>query len=388
MDIKDLSLSISKDLIRINSENLGSNEVEIVKWCRNLLATYGIETRITARDPMRPSLIAVCQGKNPGRKLIFQSHLDTKPAAHAGTSIESWTSDPFEPRFENGRMYGLGACDTKSGAAAQLAVLIHYATHGLERGELVWQGVADEEHGSWYGAEYLLESGELVADGAVVAEPSDAVPTFSQLGSVWCEINITGAAAHGGTPWRGRDAIAAGLKLTAYMEQRLREFPHDKRFCGHPALGVRQVGGGSHPGTVASSCQLVCDVRVPPGLERQEVSDAWLACAAKVEGETGVSIEIVPSVGGGCESNEITTSSPLAIAAGRAWHSAFDEELQPGVFFGGSDARYFAKASTPCIVFGPGSLEVAHSPDEFVPVSEIGSSAMFLRALVQTFLID
>lgn len=374
------SVSILKDLVAINSENPGGSECEIASFCSCLLSRYGIETENLAADPRRPNVIARLEGR-ASRKIIFQSHLDTKPAFHAGCSHDDWTRPPFVPTVEDGLLYGLGACDTKGGAAAQLAALIACAQTWTGDGPtLEWQGVADEENGSTYGAEFLCGIGALKADFAVVAEPTLGRVSLEQMGSIWVDVEITGLQCHGGMPWLGRDAIDAALQIIQEMKSRVAAKQRRSDIRHHPQVGVRILSGGGHAGTVAGRCQLVSDIRVPPGEDRNDYLALWHEAAAAVMNACGVEIRIGMATGGGCEPHALTDKG-LVAGVTEAWGEVFGEPLAPHMFYGGSDARYFARACTPAIVFGAGNLAQAHAPDEFAPIADIVRCEQFLKSL-------
>jgi acetylornithine deacetylase/succinyl-diaminopimelate desuccinylase-like protein len=382
-DIPD-STTILADMIAINSENPGGSEVGIADYCVSLMAAHGVDYEIVAKSPDRPNVLARLEGRGPG-KIIYQCHIDTKPAYHAGAEHQDWLRDPFKPVIENGLMYGLGACDTKGGGAAQLRAVLHLARHWRpEYPTLEWQGVADEEDGSAFGAEYLAAEGLLAADFAVVAEPTNGVVSTRQLGSVWVDVQITGEQSHGGMPWLGKDAIGAGLNLIERMKRWVAERPRGCAESHHPAVGVRVLQGGGHAGTVAGLVRIVSDIRVRPDERREDYIDLWRRAADEIEAETGVSVHIGFASGGGCEPHSLTDPHLLDMVA-RAWTDSVGAPFEPALFYGGSDARYFASHGVPAIVFGAGDLARAHAPNEFVPIDEVLRCERFLTALPDYF---
>ncbi len=378
------ALSILRDLVAIPSENPGGVEVEIAAYCQALLTRDRIDVEIRSDRKDRPNLLARIEGSTPG-KVIFQGHLDTKPAIHAGTAEDAWLTDPFDPIIRDGRLYGLGACDTKGGVAAQLASVLQTAREGgNDRPTLEWQGVADEENGSLYGAAFLAEQGLLDADLAIVTEPTDGQLSFEQMGSVWSRIRISGRQAHGGVPWLGADAIAAGLDLIDNMTRAVAACRRDPD-AHHPALGTRMLQGGTHAGTVSGTLEIVTDIRVLQEPDRAEILSIWAHEAARVENEFGVAIQVEPYLDGGCEPNVIFDNE-LRERLLRIWRDALpNQRADPHRFMGGSDARFFDAVGTPCILLGPGSLAQAHVPNEFVPLVELDRCAAYFSACAKRF---
>jgi acetylornithine deacetylase/succinyl-diaminopimelate desuccinylase-like protein len=380
-------IQLLKRMIAIPSHNPGGSELAIVEYCREVLSDRGLRSEIVADRAERPNLIARIGDPARGRTLIFQSHLDTKPPAQAGPHHEAGSADPFDPIEEDGIVYGLGACDTKGGAAAQLAALLELASRPESlSGALVWQGVADEEHGSRYGAEVLLARGLLNADAAIVAEPTNAVPTLQQLGNCWIEITVTGLAAHGGTPWRGHDAIDAALAMVADMRAIIAQIPRSTEFPIHPIVRIGLIEGGGHAGTVASTCRVLTDIRVRPGQTREEFIALWQQVAARCAERCLVQVTLCEFAGGGCEPHAIAADQPFAVSMQRAWRRCVGTAMPRHSFCGGSDARYFARVGTPAIVLGPGDLQYAHAPGELVPVREVHDTKRLLIALAEEFL--
>ncbi|WP_300531913.1 M20/M25/M40 family metallo-hydrolase [Maricaulis sp.] len=374
------TLPLLADLIAINSENPGGSEAEIVGFCAALLQRHGISSEIVEVQPGRPNLIARLEGRND-RKIIYQAHLDTKPAFHAGADADAWTRPPFHPTREGDRLYGLGACDTKGGAAAQLVAMIRLAqTWSRDMPTLEWQGVADEENGSLYGAEHLCESGALEADFAVIAEPTDGRVSFEQMGSIWVDITVEGEQCHGGMPWLGADAMTAGLELIEVMKAAVAQRERHPAVRFHPDVGIRILEGGGHAGTVAGHLRIVSDIRVRPDEDREDYRALWQQAAAQICDRHNVRIGIGEAAGGGCEPHGLKDAS-LRRTIESAWLDEFGQALEPSFFYGGSDARYFARVGTPAIVFGAGSLAHAHAPDEFVPVDEVLQCERFLSRL-------
>lgn len=369
---------ILADLVAIPSENPGGSEREIADYCVALLSRAGLDIEVVADDPSRPNVIARLTGRT-GRKIVYQGHLDTKPAFHAGTSRENWSRDPFQPTIEDGILYGLGACDTKGGVAAQLSAMARLArTWTPDLPTLEWQGVADEENGSTFGCGFLAQKRRLHADLAIIAEPTGGQLSFEQLGSVWTTARVVGRAAHGGMPWLGADAIAAGLELVDRVRTRVRArrlTPQDH----HPDLGVRILNGGGHAGTVGASLTIVSDIRVRPGEDRELFRQIWREEARAIAQGHDVRVEIEPYLDGGCEPNAL--GSPLLRAALlSAWRRAVGAPGEPHLFHGGSDARFFAAAETPTLVLGPGDLAHAHAPDERVALAQVATCEAFLAA--------
>jgi succinyl-diaminopimelate desuccinylase len=377
-DVKD----VCRRLIAAPSENPPGAEGPVADIVEQAMADAGFEVQRIEATPGRPNVVGWCR-RGPGRRLILQAHLDTKPAGAIGPA--GWSTDPFRAHDSGERMYGLGACDTKGGLAATLVAASRLSRRDDWPGELIVQGVADEEDGSTLGAAHLLTLGMLEADGAVVSEPTSCVPSIAQLGNAWAKVTVTGRAAHAGTPDRGIDAVRSAWAFVQQVDRYLADAPRSPAFPIHPRINVGSISGGGHPGTLPGDCTLLCDIRVMPGEAHDGTFSVYRTAAADVAAALAVSIDVEPYQGGGCESHLVGVDDRIV--------QAFDDALRPSKrsgqrcpFFGGSDARFFARAGTPAVVYGPGNLEQAHAPDEFVPLSELDTAAADLEATVLAFL--
>lgn len=374
--------TLCRELVARPSENPPGGEAAVVAFVADYLDRAGLDVSWHEAAPGRPNIHArLLRGR--GRRLVLQGHADTKPAVAVGAE-NAWTRDPFDATEEAGILYGLGTCDTKGGLAAQLAAARTVAGDPDWTGELVVQAVADEEDGSRLGAEYLLGLGLLEADGAVVAEPTGCRLSLAQLGLAWAEVSIVGRSAHAGMPERAGDAFRAALRYVAELDGLLAVTEGHSDFPAHPRLNVGAFDLPGHPGTVPAECSFRCDIRVLPGQEQSDVFALYQRAAANVGGE-GLVVTVEPYQGGGRPSHHVEPDHPLV----RAFVSAQDATGEPfatAPFAGGTDALFFAEAGTPAVVYGPGSLEQAHAPDEFVPVAELHIAYQRLTAASLAFL--
>lgn len=374
-------------LIRCPSENPPGDESAIAVAVAGRLKALGVEVELIGKADRRPNVVARLDSGRPGPRLLWQAHLDTKPASGSRSEEKAWHSDPFQPMWRKGRVYGLGAADTKGGAAAQLAAVEWFRANGDWSGELVWLGCADEEAGSEFGAAYLLGLGLLEGTAACVAEPTSLAVSTAQLGNAWMEIEVLGRPAHAGRPREGNDAVEAAESLWNAIRGRLEHSPTDDRFPDHPRLNIGRIAGGTHQGSVPGFCNAKIDIRVLPEQDRESLYQLVDDAATEVERERGVTIRTKPVDGGGCESHSVPILEPWsqALSAARIVVVPEIEESSHG-FAGGTDARFFAKAGTPAVVFGPGDLAQAHAPNEFVPFGEVVLAARILSGAAGSFL--
>src|SRR3954447_25958994 len=150
------------------------------------MRALGLDVHVQEAAPGRPNVIGVLEGRAAGRSLMFCGHIDT-------VGVEGMEA-PFEPREANGRLYGRGSQDMKSGVAAMIDAARVAAERGLERGRLIVAVVVDEEYAS-IGADALVR--DWRADAAVITEPTDLQIGVAHKGFAWLDLETRGHAAHG-----------------------------------------------------------------------------------------------------------------------------------------------------------------------------------------------
>ena len=216
-----------------------------------------MEVRVTDVAAGRPNVVGVLEGRAPGRALMLCGHMDT-------VGVEGMTA-PFDPVERDGRLYGRGAQDMKSGLAAMIDAATRLAAGGgLETGRLVVAAVADEEHAS-LGADALVR--EHTADGAVVTEPTDLAVATCHKGFEWVEVETSGRAAHGSRPDEGRDAILQMGRVLARLEAinvgLMTGSGHP--LLGTPSLHASTIDGGRELSVYPDRCRLQFERRTLMG---------------------------------------------------------------------------------------------------------------------------
>src|SRR5579863_6005364 len=209
-------------LVAINSVNPdlvpgAAGEAAIADFCAAWLADRGFEVHRLEERAGRPSIVGIARGTGGGRSLMFNGHVDT-------VTLAGYAGDPLKPARRDGKLFGRGAFDMKSGVAAMMVAAARAKAAG-PAGDIIVACVADEEHAS-FGTEEVVA--RFHADAAIVTEPSHLELTIAHKGFAWYEVAVRGRAAHGSRPELGVDAIAkAGRCLTALEEwdRRLRANP-------------------------------------------------------------------------------------------------------------------------------------------------------------------
>ena len=368
------------DLIRINSVNAfyegGPGEADVARYAERFFLEREIETwrqsvlEANGTIEARSNVIARIPGHDSSRRIVLEAHMDT-------VSVQGMTIPPFEPKVQNGRMYGRGACDTKAGLAAMMHVLAHIHTSPMKPPcDVLLAAVVDEEY-SFRGVTRLCE--DLKAEAAIVAEPTDLRVAIASKGVLRWRILATGKAAHSSKSHLGINAIYHMARVVLAIEQDHAALARDP----HPLLGpascnVGKIAGGVQVNFVPDGCVIEIDRRLLPS---ESVSDVWIHYEQILDGLK----VIVPELDVRMEQPFLVDAAwmvdPSSSIVGVARHvsSEFGLDDEPiGVPFG-SDASKFGRAGIPTIIFGPGSIDQAHAAGEYIELKQVAQAFEFYR---------
>jgi acetylornithine deacetylase len=375
----DPAIALLRDLVAIDSVNPslvpgargeGDAARRVAEECR----AAGLDVTVTDVAPGRPNVVAVLEGRAPGRTLMFCGHLDT-------VGVAGMTA-PFEPVTRDGCLYGRGAQDMKSGVAAMVSAARLLAESGRwTYGRLIVAAVVDEEHAS-IGADALVAQHR--ADAAVITEPTDLDIAVAHKGFQWIEVETRGRAAHGSRPRDGRDAIVRMGRVLGRLEsldRALQARPaHD--LLGTGSVHASLVAGGRELSSYPDRCTLQLERRTLPG----EPADAALTevqaildgCRAEDDEFEGTARALFGRGG-----YAIDPSSPLPDALAAAAATAGCAPKRVGMTFW-SDAAILGAAGIPTVLFGPGGAGL-HSTEEYVRLADVVTCRDALIHLAREF---
>ena len=364
------------DMIAIRSENPfdgppreGYREREMADFFLARLADLGFE--IDSRDvvPGRPNVWGRLKGRGGGPTLMLAGHLDT-----VGT--EGYNA-PFEPKIEQGRVYGRGACDMKAALAAYLEVARLMVQGDVElSGDLIIAGIVDEE---WQltGSRDVGRNGPS-ADFGIIGEPSDLAICPTHKGQYAVAIRTFGKAVHSSVPEKGHNAIEdMGRVINAFAGHDRTLLSRDPDpLCGHGRFSMGVIRGGTMVCTVPDACELEVDRRTLPGETSEVVREEY---AQILETVAGVKYEL---------SEPLTEVAPLQVpldskvvqATVAAFEAVTGGPAQVQAHTAATDAP---NLGFPAIIFGPGSCEQAHSLCEYVEIEQLETATKtYLRAVL------
>jgi succinyl-diaminopimelate desuccinylase len=377
----DEVLAIARALIAARSENPGGTEDNAAAVAGEVLAGLGASTEIVRSGAGRPSVVASL-GSGGGPSLAWNGHLDTVPAG----SIDTWSADPFAGAVVEGRLIGRGACDMKGPIAAALAAAAAVQRAGVAlSGALTFHLAADEELAGIHGTQVLRDRGFLTQDAAIVGEPSGLQLGLAERGGAWITATAYGKAAHGSQPHRGVNAITSMARFLMRLHEVVPDIEH--ALCGRPTVNAALIEGGSAPNVVPDRCAIDIDRRLIPGETDPEVVLAQFLALADDLRDAHPDVDIRAEIREWTDPAEAPVGTAIAEAS-RAAATAVLGSCPPDVGFTGiTDARFYINdAAIPTVIFGPGSLTVAHTADEWIDVEELIAGARIYARIFATFL--
>lgn len=371
-------------LIATPSPNPDGNTCAVAETAAEILRGIpGVEVELLPGSADVANVIARLRGAGPGKRVIFNGHLDTYPVGDAS----SWSVNPAA-EIRDGRLYGRGAADMKGGIAASMAALAALAEQRAHwPGEVVLTLAGDEESMGPLGTKYLLDNVPHASGDAVIIGDagSPMVARFGEKGFIWIEITAAGKAAHGAHVHLGVNALDR-LRAALDVVTALRDFPVEmpdtvrraiaeakaisEPLCGAGEANVLSsvtvnigiVSGGSSPNLIPPTAEAACDIRLPVGVS----ADAVLATLKQGLDLPGISWRVLR-----CFAPNFTDPAHDLI---RTCVAAANEitGTVPAVNMrvGGSDARWFRMAGLPTIVYGPTPHNMG-APDEYADIAEL-----------------
>ena len=375
----DRARQLLRDLVAINSVNPSlvpgaPGEAAAASCLATYLREASLDVTVTEVAPGRPNVVGMLEGAQPGPTLLLCGHLDT-------VGVGSM-DDPFTPVERDGRLFGRGTQDMKSGVAACVGAVRQIAAEGLPRGRLIVAGVVDEEYAS-IGAEALVR--DWRADGAVITEPTDLSVAVAHKGFAWLELQSYGKAAHGSRPEEGRDAIMAMGRILGVLErfdQELRARPTHP-LLGSGSLHASTISGGTEASVYPAHCRLFVERRTLPGEDGTRALheiEQMLAALRKNDAEFRADVQLLVERPG-YDLDERAELPQQLVAAARA--RGLEARISGMTYW--TDAAILGGAGIPTVIFGPRGAGL-HSPVEYVELASVDECAYALAALARQFL--
>ncbi|WP_020410657.1 acetylornithine deacetylase [Hahella ganghwensis] len=308
--------------------------------------------------------------------LVLSGHTDTVPYDEG-----AWQSDPFQLTEVGDLWYGLGICDMKAFFPLALLAIEEVIPHLKKPVTLV--ATADEESGM-AGASHLAATTSELGDFVLIGEPTGLTPIHQHKGILLEEISVEGLSGHSSNPALGKNALEAMTDIIIELRKLREMWQETYQTPGFevpvPTLNLGCIHGGDNPNRICKSCRLQFDVRLMPGMEvdfiRRSIGDVLQPIARRF----GVDIQFNPIFGVGSFHEPV--SSDLVrlceeLAGKKAASVAFATE-----------AAYFKGMGAQTVVLGPGDIDQAHQPNEYLDKGRIKPMQDLLRQLIRRLCVD
>ena len=395
----DFAWRLTQGLVRIDSSDPGAYEGEIERYIKVLVEAqlerlshpvlHAVQVEELEVLTGRRNLMVTVPGLSDEPRLVYICHMDTV------TLGDGWDADitPLGAVVRDGKLYGRGACDMKGGLACAIAALVHTLERVAADGALPRRGFSlicsvDEED-FMRGSEAAIDAGWVGSREWVLdTEPTDGQIQVAHKGRTWFEIEMAGVTAHASQPWKGADAVAAMAEVVCSLRRAFVALPaHDE--LGSSTITFGQIEGGYRPYVVPDHAKVWVDMRLTPPTDTaaatRMVEQAIAGAEAAVPG-----CHRSYTVTGDRPAIERDPNSPLLAALKCAADDVTDADTTVGFFTGYTDTAVIAgkTGNRNCMSYGPGSLALAHKPNEYVPHADIVRCQQVLIALADNVLWD
>ena len=404
-------IELTRDLIRIPTLNPpGENYLLACEYVRDRLKASGFETELVRAEGApgdndtypRWNLVARRDGTRPGPCVHFNSHIDVVEVGHG------WTRDPFGGELVDGRIYGRGACDMKGGLATSIIAVEAFIEACPDYpGAIEISATADEESGGFGGVAYLAERGYFSPDRVqhvIIPEPlhKDSI-CLGHRGVWWAEIETRGRIAHGSMPFLGDCAVRHMGAVLEELEEsvipalasRQTAAPVIPEGARTPTININSIHGGQAEidgdglpaPCVPDTCRMIIDRRIIAEEEMDAAKSEIIDAIERVKGRRPdfdyalrEMFEVFPST--------TDRSAPVVTAVAAAINDVLGAPPSYVVSPGTYDQKHIDRIGRlkNCIAYGPGILDLAHQPDEYVVVDDMIASAKVMAGSLHRLL--
>jgi len=365
------ALDLTRELIRFNTVNPPGNERACAEHLARLLERAGFRTELVPFGEGRAQLIARIGASSDKLPLCFTRHLDT-----VLLGARPWSFDPFAGVTGDGKLYGRGSSDMKSGVAAFVAAAVDLARYLDRTPGLVLVVTAGEETGCTGAFALTAHQEGLGRSGAiVVAEPTGNRPLVGHKGALWLTAETRGVTAHGSMPEKGINAIYPAARAVTALEQfDFNAARHD--VLGAPTLNVGTIEGGLNINSVPDRAAIGIDIRTIPVQSHARIRSEL----ASYLGPDVALNALIDIEGLWTDADEPWMAEVFEIVHGVAGHAP---EIAAAPYFTDGSVLKPMLGSPPTVILGPGELALAHQTDEYCFLDRISEANEIYASLIR-----
>jgi len=374
------SIEMIRKLIAFDTTSRDSN-LALIDFVRGYLAEYGIESELFHDSDRRKANLYATLGPKDRGGVMLSGHTDVVPV-----DGQEWSSNPFEVTERSGKLYGRGTSDMKSFVAVALAMVPEFLARGLKTP--IHLALSYDEEVGCVGVRSMIDAvakRPVRPAFCIVGEPSLMKPVIAHKGKISVACHVRGLESHSALTHLGVNAVETAAEVIAYLKSMARKRrdhgPFDRQFSPpYTTIHTGTVHGGTALNIVPKDCEFVFEFRTLPGDPAEPLLDEVQRFAAglvpemqAVSPEAGISFEMLTSTAGLSEEpdSEVAELARALSGANSVGKVSF-----------GTEAGLFQEAGIPTIVCGPGSIDQAHRPDEFIAIDQVRQCEAFLRRLI------
>ncbi|MFQ5997914.1 MAG: M20 family metallopeptidase [Candidatus Bathyarchaeia archaeon] len=379
--------------VNIPTENPPGNEKPLAEDICARLQGWGFNAELFEVLPNRPDAIAVLKGSEGKPRLIFNGHTDVVPAG----SLSQWKiSEPYKALVKNGRLYGRGSADQKSGLVAMTMATKAVKDAGVKlKGDVILTYAIGEEMGE-PGTRALFTKKGLKADYGIVTEPTLTKEGLrvatAESGLVWFHIFVKGKSTHASTPWAGINAISKAMKVVQALEQYHQNIQNRTHpLIAPPRCVVTNIEAGIKENVIPDLCKITVDRRIiPTESTEQVIKEVTQTLEELKRDDPDFQYEVkygpayYPTEGTGVyDAAEISQKSRIFEIISSNQKEVTGYSAKPWGTPYSSDMRNLVhQGKVEAVTFGPGMVENVHQPDEYVAVDDLIKSTKIMALTI------
>ena len=367
-----LSTLISEPSVSCTSPEIDQSNLKVIEHLANWLDGLGFQTELMPLPdaPGKANLIATLGTGTGG--LVLAGHTDTVPFDHT-----AWNKDPLSVTEVDDKFYGLGTCDMKGFFPIALSAAAAFTDAKLNA-PITIVATSDEES-SMAGGRYLMESGKPKAQAAIIGEPTGLMPVYAHKGIMLLSIKLQGSSGHSSNPELGRNALDAMHalmgELIVFRQELAERFQNPAFEVTIPTLNLGCLRAGDNPNRICDHAELQIDLRLLPGMDTDAIFEALKLRMHRIARERQMPLTIepfyppIPPFETPSDGELVRTLSRLS-------------GNRPGTVAFGTEGFFLQSLGSETVIFGPGSIDQAHQPDEYLAHSQIEPARATLKKVI------
>lgn len=372
-----LTTLVSEPSVSSASADIDRSNLRVIEHLANWLDSLGFKTDLIPLpdNPKKANLIARLGPEAATGGLVLAGHTDTVPYDES-----KWHSDPFSVKVEDDKLFGLGTCDMKGFFPVALESVASFVDKELAA-PITIIATSDEES-SMAGARHLAATAETKADYAIIGEPTGLTPIYAHKGIAFMTIKLQGESGHSSNPDLGCNALDAMYDVMGELIQfraELATHNQNPAFEVHvPTLNLGCMQAGDSPNRICSHAALQIDLRLLPGMDTHATIEMLLYRLQQSIAHCDTQLELsthyppIPPFETDIEGDLVKT---LAKLSGHA----------PGTVAFGTEGHFLQSLGMETVIFGPGNIDQAHQPNEYLARDQIGPASDVLRHVIKRY---